>query len=391
MSTSEDTGVSKGGDTTWLRRTNLIELVRTLRMIGPAGLSELSRAAGLSRPTVERLVGTLLAGGWADELPASVEGVGRPSRRFRFRPSSVHIVGIDIGAHSVRCVVADLDGTMVSSVERSVGPRDGRAARFGVVKEAIDAVVAAAGLTPADISVVCAGTAGIISAAGDVFLSAAIPEWTGFELGQELSSYLGCAAVIENDTNLATLAEKWQGVATHFDDVAFVLAGTRTSAGLISGGVLLRGSHGAAGEIGALNLLGWQRAPQHFIEFPGLPEDVAEHESPEWVMRAARNGDETAKEAVEKYTSDLAEGIAALALVVDPEVVVLGGGASRSSDVLLKPLERHLAPLCIVPPVVLISSLGDQAVVQGAVRRALDVVEERLYDAEGPLARTGTD
>lgn len=70
---------------------------------------------------------------------------------------------------------------------------------------------------------------------------------------------------------------------------------------------------------------------------------------------------------------------------MDPDLVVIGGGVSRSGDVLLEPLRRHLDPLCLEPPELAVSTLGDQAVVLGAVRHALDHVDARLYDVDATL------
>lgn len=378
-----------GGDTGWLRRTNLVGVVRELRHLGVAGLSDISSSTGLSRPTVERLVMSLVKDGWVTETPALADGVGRPGRRFEFRASAALVVGVDVGAYSIRAAVADLDGTVVGKAEIQVDPNAGRAVRMEAIRSAMMAALDRAGREPSQIDLVCVGTPGIVSE-GTVRLSTAIPEWTGADLATEISAWTGCQTIVENDTNLATVAEKWRGVATEIDDLAFVMAGARTGAGLLSRGVLLKGFHGAAGEIGALELLGWHRAPQHFTSFSHLPAGITRHESAGWVMRAARDGDADAKAAVESYTKDLAEGIAAIALLLDPEVVVLGGGASRSADVLIEPLRRHLEPLCIDMPTIMVSSLGDQAVITGAIRRAIDNIEDRLYDADGLLA-TGTD
>lgn len=381
----------KGGDTGWLRRTNLVGLVRELRRLGTAGLSEISAETGLSRPTVERLVTSLVRDGWVTELPALIDGVGRPGRRFEFKSSAAHVMGVDIGAYNVRAAVADLDGAIVGKSEIRVRPADGREARLESTRAAMVEALAGAGLERADLDLVCVGTAGIISPTGTVRLSTAIPEWTGVDLGGEVSAWAGCRAIVENDTNLAALGENWRGVGVDIHDLAFVLAGARTGVGVLSRGVLLRGFHGAAGEIGAHRQLGWRRAPEHFTGFTGLPSHVDPRDSADWVMSAARDGNDAALSAVDRYAEDLAEGIAAIALLLDPEVVVLGGGASRSADVLVAPLVAHLEPLCIDMPTILISALGNQAVLIGAIRRAVDEIEASLYDADGPLAWTGTD
>ena len=89
--------------------------------------------------------------------------------------------------------------------------------------------------------------------------------------------------------------------------------------------------------------------------------------------------------AVDAYTADLAVGIAAIVLTVDPEVVVLGGGLWRASDLLLEPLRKHLEPLCLVMPRLEVSSLGDRSAALGAARVALMHLEERLYDPDTAL------
>jgi predicted NBD/HSP70 family sugar kinase len=89
---------------------------------------------------------------------------------------------------------------------------------------------------------------------------------------------------------------------------------------------------------------------------------------------------------VRGYVRDLALGAAAVVLTVDPELVVLGGGFSQSADLLLEPLRAELARLVIRPPEVRVSGLGERAAALGAVRHALDHVEERFFTPEtGPL------
>ncbi|MDG4859518.1 hypothetical protein P8605_15365 [Streptomyces sp. T-3] len=84
---------------------------------------------------------------------------------------------------------------------------------------------------------------------------------------------------------------------------------------------------------------------------------------------------------LDDFRADLSTGIAAMVLAVDPELVVIGGGLSRGGPTLLGRIARHLAPLCVCPPELALSQLGDGSVALGAVRIALDLVEERLKEA----------
>ncbi|MFI6298712.1 ROK family protein [Nonomuraea sp. NPDC050790] len=380
----------RGGDTSRLRRINMVQTLRALRGRGPVGLTDLARHASLSRPTVESLVEDLLAAGWLRELPPETGQMGRPARLVAFHAAGGHVLGVDIGSYSVRATVADLDGAVLAARTERVSPQGGAPERLAATRACAAGALEAAGVAPGQILAYCAGTTGVVTDGGVVKLSTGLPEWTGVDLAGELGGPFSCPVLVENDCNLAALAEHWAGQARGVGDLVFVLSGVRTGAGLIIDGRLHRGRRGSAGEIGALPLVGWHRAPSHLTGYPGLPQGTSPEEAAAVVFAQARTGDPAARWAVEQYAHDLAEGIAALVLTVDPDLVVLGGGVSRSGDVLLEPLRRHLDPLCLEPPVVAVSALGDQAVVMGAVRHALDHVDARLYDIDQPLPRPAT-
>jgi predicted NBD/HSP70 family sugar kinase len=206
-----------------------------------------------------------------------------------------------------------------------------------------------------------------------------LPGWTSVNPAEHLGTRFAAPIRVENDCKLAAVAERWQGVAQDADDIVYLLAGMRTGAGLILDGTLRRGYGGAAGEIGALRQVRWLDAPAHLEKCPGLPETVAADDAAAWVFAAARSGDKAARTAVRKYVRDLAVGTAALVLTLDPQIVVVGGGYSRSADILLEPLERELQRLCLRVPEIRASTLGDEGVALGALRLALDEVDLRLF------------
>lgn len=349
---------------------------------GPPGtLTELASRAGLSRPTVEDALARLTTAGVAEELSPDQRGgkVGRPARQYRFRPEAGVVLGLEIGEHRVVAVVADLAGTTLATTTRPVRAADSGDDRLAAARAAIRAALADAGRARTDLWAAIAGTVGVIDADGRVLRSDLLPDWTGRNLAGQLRRSLSCPVQVENDANLAALAEHWRGAAAGVDDVIYLLASHRLGAGILIGGRVHRGFGGAAGEIGALRLLHWDSAARHLarLNLPVPEEDldtVAER-----IFAQARAGDGGALATVEDFAHDLAAGIAAMASTLDPELVVIGGRTARGGDVLTAPIKRRLESLCLRPPRVTVSILDDEAVALGAVRTALDHVEREIF------------
>ena len=213
-----------------------------------------------------------------------------------------------------------------------------------------------------------------------------MPGWTGLPLGLRLRRSFRCPVLVENDANAAVLAEHWTGAAIGSDDVVYVMAGLSPGAGSLIGGRLHRGFGGAAGEIGALHLLGREAAPEILLSTTGTPLPPLDEPAMSEVFALAARGDAEASAAVRRFVRRLVHDVAALALALDPELVVLGGW-SPSFEVVLEPLREELARYCLRPPKVAMSALGAEAVATGALRLALDHVEERLYAVEETAAQ----
>jgi predicted NBD/HSP70 family sugar kinase len=132
----------------------------------------------------------------------------------------------------------------------------------------------------------------------------------------------------------------------------------------------------------------WLTAPSHLENCPGAPETITPDDKAAWVFTAARDGNPDAAAAVRRYVRDLAIGAAALVLTLDPQLVVVGGGFSRSADLILEPLHRELQRLCLRVPEVRASTLGDESVALGALRLSLDEVDHRLLSTglSAPIA-----
>ncbi|TCC63322.1 ROK family transcriptional regulator [Kribbella pittospori] len=369
-----------GGDLSRLRQLNALSVLRALRDEKPLTLTELAKRTGLSRASTEDVARELLARGWVSELAPAVGTVGRPARRYRFRADAGRILGVDIGGHKILAMVTDLEGVVLNQTRVAVSPRIGRRERLAMLDDCVTTTLAGAGVIPDQIWSTGVASTGLVDGTGKVMLSDSVPEWTGVDLAAHFRRLVPGPVRVENDCKLAALAESWRGVARYAGNVVFLLAGLRTGAGLIIDGKLHRGFGNAAGEIGALPAAGWLKAPQHLYDWLGGADDVED------VFLAARDGDRTAIRAVRSYIRDIAVGASALVLTLDPELVVIGGGFSRSADVLVEPLRRELDRWCLRTPEIRVSEFGAEGVAFGAVRIALEQVEAARYDGKLPVS-----
>jgi predicted NBD/HSP70 family sugar kinase len=379
----------RGGNLARLRQLNSLTAIRALRGAGPLTLSALAQRTGLSRPSMKEVAGELMELGWVEEVPPSPGTMGRPARRYRFRADSGHLVGVDIGGHNIRAALADLDGEILAETRQPVLPDAPLEERLAAIERAVSGCLALSRTTIADVWAIAVGTIGVIDVEGRVIYSAAVPAWRDLDLAGRLREMFPCQILIENDSRLAAMAETRRGVARGARDVVFLHVGRRMGAGLIIGGKVHRGFGAAAGEISMLPEARWFDAPEHLNTCASVPAGTPPEDAAGYTLAAARNGDPVAIEAVERYVDDLAVGTAAMALILDPQMVVLGGGFSRSSDVLLGRLRERLERVCMRMPEVRASTLGDECVVVGAIEYAVEHLDDELFTPDkGPLPVT---
>ncbi|UQX00102.1 ROK family transcriptional regulator [Streptomyces sp. RerS4] len=376
-------GQLTGGDPSLLRRINSAVVLRALRAAESPTLTDLTRVTGLSRPTVEGVVEGLMGTGLVVEAEAE-EGArrqGRPARRFRFRAEAGHLLGIEIGSHRVAVLLSGLDGRVIGAGTKEVAEAASPDERLEKVRAAVADLLRRAGIPRDSLRAVGVGSPGIVEADGTVRLGTALPGWTGLPLGERLRRSFRCPVRVENDANAAAVAENWKGAGRGIDDMVFVMAGLSPGAGSLIGGRLHRGFGGAAGEIGALHLLGREVTPERLLSTTGEPLHPLDEQAVAEVFAKAKRGDERAVAAVERFIQRLVHDVAALVLAMDPELVVVGGWAA-GLDGVLDPLRRELERYCLRPPRVALSLLGEAAVATGALRLALDHVEEELFAVE---------
>lgn len=376
------------GDPSLLRRLNLAAALSAFIDTPVLTLRELRAAVGVSRPTAENLLAELVGDGHVEEVaaPDPVRAAGRPARHFRFRATSGYVSGMDIGAHKTLALVTDLRGETLAMRRRELDPGLDAPSRLRAAADNTLECWADAGLTPADITAIACGVTGALRTgrgardvstgpAGSGLATYSLPGFTEVDVAAALSTGIGRPVTVANDVKLAALAEHWQGAARAHADLVYMFAGHRAGAGVLFNGRVHEGRHGAAGEIGALPSLGWEAAEARLHARGAM---LAAGEPPgregELVIASAAAGDAESRAVLTEFATVLAGGAAILALAVDPQAVVLGGGLSRGGAVIAEPFRRELARLTLLPVEVLISTLGAESVALGAARLALDEV-----------------
>src|SRR2546425_279912 len=372
-----------------LKHLNERTVLEAIRSGAPISRAEISRRAGISKPTVSLALQSLVGDGLVREAAAAPSGPSYGALFFEPVPEAAYVLGLDLGARFLRGAVCDLAGEVRARQDVELKGADAEGALQAIVSLRAS-LIAAAALPVERIDGVVLGVPGVIDTETSTLHLATpnIPGLEGRAFGRELAELLGSSVTLENDVNLAAVGERWAGVARGVDDFAFLSIGTGMGMGLVLGGELHRGNHGAAGEVdwalaglaedvdpsadGVAALVARIAPAEPAETLLAPPYDARE------IFASARRGDQLGRTIVEEVARRIAANITPIAAVADPALVVLGGGLGANGDLLLAPVRSLLAEWIPYPPRVEISSLGEAAVLMGALavglRSALDNV-----------------
>ncbi|WP_077490586.1 ROK family protein [Sinomonas mesophila] len=379
----------------WVNARAVLEVLR--RASGVLSVSELMDHTRLTRATVIAVCEDLVQRGWAEE-PDVPRGPGpqkgRPARRFAFRADAGAVLGIDLGVAKATVLVADLRGETLAQATSGM-PAEAEAQRIDTIAATALRALEACGRSPRDVLAVGAGMAAPVDREGRVVGGQAFWGQFDFGLAEALDERFGWRVLLENDANLAALAEQWRGAARGVEDVAVMLAGERVGAGVLESGRLLRGHGGGFGELAFLSMVDGVGAPAGIAQLArewgaeaategGLGGMPPEEVSAEAVFAAATDGDEAARAVLDRIALVMARVVAILSTVFNPELVVIGGAVADAASRLLPRIRAQLPALTATPARVEVSPLGGRAVTLGAVRRALDDVAARSLEIDLP-------
>ncbi len=365
-----------------------------IRDRGPVSRAQIARETGLSKPTVSLALTSLESSRLVREAGRSSGGKGPSAILYELNPSAGWVVGIDVGRHWLRAAIADLTGRIVSRRDERARVKSA-AELIRQIGEVAHALATDAGIRWRQVTVATVGSPGVFHPEiGQVALAHSLPGWGRQGLVEAVRRELGTNVLLENDVNLAALGEQWHGLGRGVDDYVYLHLGTGVGLGIVIGGELHRGHSGAAGEVGYLPLVGTDPVQPRSRRRGALDEMAGASAlvdrarrigmtpplTAKSVFESAREGDAKARRIVEFESDRIALTIAAVTAVLDPELVILGGGIGSNGDLLLEPVVAKLRAVSPFRPRIEISSLRQDATLHGAVWQALQAAQDQLFD-----------
>ncbi|GGW66126.1 ROK family transcriptional regulator [Streptomyces galilaeus] len=383
--------------------------LRLMQDQGPLTAGQLKQLTGLSRPTVADLVERLAAAGLIEVVgEAGEQRRGPNARLYGIVTGRAHLAALDVRTEGVAVLVSDLVGRVLAEASVPIG---GDMGTGPAVEQAVTVVERALKESGADrLHTVGIGAPGLIDpASGELRDSSGLPAWHR-RLVAALQERLPEARVtVENETNLAALAEQREGAASDRDTFVLLWLGHGTGAAVVLDGALRRGASGGTGEIGFLPVPGTTGLPSAtdceggFHSLAGSAAVVAlarEHGfgparepvpgEPEaaGLVRAAvaqvdasgGAADSTSGRFLDALADRLAIGAASVVAVLDPGCVVLGGEVGQAGgEALATRVADRLRRMAPLPTQVRPSLLGGAAVLRGALLTARESAQEELF------------
>lgn len=370
-----------------INRSAILEIVRRESPISRTAIAE---RLGVSLPTVMRIVDELIADGLVRSQGESEWSGGRRRSLLEFNADGHLVLGVDMGGTKIYGALSNLGGKVID--EMNIGRHGTQGDEsYEALTNLIDTLLASPKLEGRSVLGIGVGAPGITLHKEGIVRWAYTLAWKDFPLKARLAERYHLPITVDNDVNLAALGELWFGAGQNCQNMILIAIGTGIGAGIIIDGALYRGSSESSGEIGYM-LPGKEFLGKNYLDFgalesvasgTGIAERARKHSKTrlsqaelealvsEDVFDAARQGQKWAWALINETVDYLAVTIANLAVCFDPDLIVLGGGVSRSADLLVGPILKRIEGTIPVLPRLVVSSLGLRAGVMGAITNVL--------------------
>jgi glucokinase len=272
--------------------------------------------------------------------------------------------GVDVGGTTVKIGFFETDGKLIDKWEIKTNTNDNGSEILPDIAKAIDNKLAQEGISKNDIEGVGIGVPGPVRSDGVVNICVNLG-WGVLNVAEELGSLTGLRVKVGNDANVAALGEMWQGGAKGSKDVIMVTLGTGVGGGIIVDGQVVAGFNGAGGEIGHITVNNEEIEPCNCGQYGCLEQYASAtgivrmakrklaktsdatrlRDYPELTAKdifdEAKAGDEVAIRLVDELGNILGSALSNMACVVNPEIIVIGGGVSKAGQILIDTIQKH--------------------------------------------------
>ncbi|HWI61821.1 MAG TPA: ROK family transcriptional regulator [Symbiobacteriaceae bacterium] len=351
-----------------IRAINKQRVLRLIRAQGPISRADAAEQTGLTRPTISAVVSELLEEGWVEEMGTGESSGGRPPILLRFNPRARYVVGAELSAGHARAVLSDLSGHVVRRVKHRVETTDPMR-ELARVEAAIRELLLDLPPSPRPVPVagVGLGITGMVDRKSGIWHYSPHFDVKDMPVVQMLEERLVLPCWIENDARAMAWGEHSFGAARGIENFAYIRVGVSIGAGLIIGGELYGGANEGAGEIGHMIVDNdgprcrcgsygcletvasataiARRAVRRLAQ--GQPSRIVEMVEGDLdriigttVIEAANEGDELARDTLAEAGRYLGLAIGNLINLLNPSMIVVGGGTASAGNLLLQPLRE---------------------------------------------------
>jgi glucokinase len=373
-----------------MREINRSAILEFIRRESPVSRSEIAESLNVSLPTVMRIVDQLMEEGLVRNKEKTEWTGGRRRSLLEFNAEEHVVIGIDLGGTKMFGAAADLGGQIITEINLARHGTSGESS-FRSLVELIRRLLNHSELKGLKLRGIGIGAPGVTLYREGVVTWAPSLKWRDYPLKTKLEEHFKLPISIDNDVNLAALGELWFGAGQSTRNMALISVGTGIGAGIIIDGALYRGSNEASGEVGYIipgpEFLGLRYESFGALESLASGTGIAERAAQKLqsmgkgsdsreitahqVFEAMRQGEEWARSIVEQTVDYLAIAVASVSTILDPEIIVLGGGVARSADLLIEPILTRLHGALPKQPNLVASDLGRRAAVMGAIVNVL--------------------
>lgn len=381
-----------------------------LREKGKISRAKISKDLGISAPAVSRAIEKLIEEGYVIETERIKTKMGKRPTPLIINKNKFFVIGIDLGKTRLKMALVNLKGEMVEKFKGSVILKNKRTIERVVneIRNFIEKYTNRKNLKSYKIESICVGVPAAVNTNTERVLRTQHYkdwEWKDFNLKNIITSEFNIPVFVENDANLSAIGEKHYGEGQKHDTIIFVEVSNGIGAGIIINNKLVRGFNGSAGEIGftlsGSKKLDFKIKDRGFLEEHSSIRSISERTvaeikkgrktiitdmvknnfkriTPSLVSKAAIKGDKLANDIITTIVKLLSIGIINLILIVDPQLVVLGGDIANLSEVnklFIKPItEKIKSSVPFIIPEIKVSSLGEDTCMRGASFNAIESI-----------------
>lgn len=366
---------------------NKLSILRLIKNYDGISRQEISRRLHLSAPAVSNNVAALIENGIVYENGCDDTSLGRKPKQLSYKGDLYYVISVELMPKRVRAGMADLYGDIKFWEEREISVEDGVEEVLSQLDTVIDNLMAKRERNIEIIAIAVGAPA--LTGQNDLndLLSTYLPDWKDVNLKEHISRKYKTAAIIVNDVELALIGEREKGIGKKQANIIYIKYGEGFAARAIVDGYLLKGNNMAAGELGyyAESL---EQLSEGFLCPGRLEQEICndvfsrygEKGNPSGFLSCVRCGDKEAKEAVKKIVRKIAVVIANSVLMLNSEMVILGGVSEIFTEENLAEIKEILEKICPFVPEVVTSKLGRDASIIGGVKMALDYAEEQIVE-----------